>query len=202
MDRANLCKRKMGKNLIFICIENRFRSVAAEYLFRKMLLDNDADPAGKINVQSAGFLNKTFWSFTKRHKISLSHPIYRKRAPDRVREILLNDYGLNVSSHISRHLKRDMVKNTDMIITFSLLQKADLGELFPELRLKIFQAGESFEDGDEVYQSWNDVTMYPHDDNLFRHVYENPKVVRRMVADIHDCLIRMYQDILNYLKDV
>ncbi|ACI18877.1 low molecular weight protein arginine phosphatase [Dictyoglomus thermophilum] len=107
--------------IVFVCSGNTCRSPMAEYLFRdivkKLNLSN-------IEVTSAGI-------FT-----------YEGREPSYLSVKVMIERGIDISSHRSRKLTFDLIKEASLIYTMTKDQLFVLGEMYPEFKNKILTLGE------------------------------------------------------------
>ena len=92
------------KNILFVCTGNTCRSCMAEGILRDIL--NKANKDKKFSVSSAGvFANIP----TGASKYAI--------------QVLKNGWGIDISSHKSKQLSKQDIKNADIILTMSRTHK-------------------------------------------------------------------------------
>ena len=90
------------KVILFVCTGNSCRSVMAEALFKKVLLEKKRDD---VEVFSAGVMN-----------------LGGLRATEATKEALKKE-GIDVSEHRSRKVTREMVKKSDLVLIMESAQE-------------------------------------------------------------------------------
>lgn len=105
-------------SILFVCTVNRFRSPLAEAVFRQEL--KKAYYPGDWNISSAG-------TWTEAGMVPMPEAI-----------IAAAEVGLDLSSHRSRPVKGELIKNNTLIIVMHTNHKEALRVEFPEIPEKIF----------------------------------------------------------------
>ncbi|MEE8401938.1 MAG: low molecular weight protein arginine phosphatase [Candidatus Hydrothermarchaeaceae archaeon] len=98
--------------VLFVCTGNICRSPMAEGLLKKM--------HGDFSVSSAG----------------VSALYNRGASPEALK--VMQEYGVDISSHISRQIDGDMVDDADLVLTMERHQEEFLKRMDPEAEGKIF----------------------------------------------------------------
>ncbi len=104
-------------NILFVCTGNTCRSPMAEGIFKALLKDNNID---NINVSSAGI--STFEGDSANEKA-----IYT-----------LRNKGIDIKSHKSRQITKEIIENSDLILTMTKSHKGMILNALPEYLNKIF----------------------------------------------------------------
>lgn len=104
-------------NILFVCTGNTCRSPMAEGIFISLLKDNNID---NINVSSAGI--SAFEGDSANEKA-----IYT-----------LKNKGIDIESHMSRQLTKDIIENSNLILTMTKAHKRMILNALPEYSNKVF----------------------------------------------------------------
>lgn len=110
--------------ILFVCSGNTCRSPIAEYLCKSILVNHK-----EIEISSAGI-------FARENDKPSSYAVE-----------VMEEKGIDISSHRSRKLNRTLVEEASLIFVMTNEQAKLLKELFPEFEYKIFTLGsEDIED--------------------------------------------------------
>ena len=130
-------------NIMFICTGNICRSAMAEGYMKKKVNEENLD----INVCSSGIYGEE----------GMGASYLAKEAMD--------DYGVNLNSHIARVTSKTNIKDMDLILCATSGHKRILLQMYPELSNKIYTMkeyayGEDVLDKD-ISDPWGyDITVY------------------------------------------
>ncbi len=126
MRASNMCRAPQeSRSFLFVCYGNIMRSPMAEQMFKRALADRAVAGA---QVGSAGI-----------------HAIAGSEAHPRAR-LAARELALPLDDHRSRLLTPSMVEHADAIFAMDFQNKAELLELFPQAKHKIFMLG-AYADG-------------------------------------------------------
>lgn len=187
---------KKPKQILFICIFNVQRSVAAEYIFRKMLTHEGADYAMKIRVISAGFLGKELTRWFQARAIPLPDPLFNQPPTELIRIALLKR-GIDISLHRSRAVSRAMLDCSDIIIPLLSILKKDLISEYPDIGRKVFLPNELL--GKEFTFYWEDTCVFPQDSRFYNFVHNDPSYINRNIDELEEYLRLAFSTILSCL---
>jgi protein-tyrosine phosphatase len=120
------------RNMLYVCTGNVFRSPAAAEMTRNLLRDMD------IKVESAGIL--------------------RYKGPPLRRSIieLSKRQGIDLSAHKPRQVNVKLVNAADLILVFDRKQIEELGERYPQARIKTYTIKDyaGYHDGKDMEDLW------------------------------------------------
>jgi protein-tyrosine-phosphatase len=177
--------KRMPKSVLFVCSNNRFRSVVAEYLFQKMLQEKDESLAQDIEVSSAGIVTEKVLQLSNESGWPPPRPFLGKAPAEMVMTAMLQR-GIDVSGHRSRELNRDTMDRVTLVIAIGEYQREGILSLYPSARGKVFTLSEfvgkcSYPDAE------GPVKRFP------------PGYVDTLISQIEECLTQGMNKFLHYL---
>ena len=190
---------QMPKRLLFVCIFNIQRSVAAEYIFRNMLAKKKPDEAKRIEVMSAGFIGQELNQWFQEKSIPLPDPLFDRPSTERVKAILL-ERGIDISRHRSRPADRAALQKSDIIIPFLPILKRDILTTYPEGAERIFLPKELLKE--EIEFCWGETSAVPLNGRFFDFVHEESSYVRSVINEVDDFIQRAFPEIVTRLLGV
>jgi protein-tyrosine-phosphatase len=127
----------MAKSLLFVCTFNAGRSVASEYLLRRMFQQRDGGLAQLVRISSAGLVTKEAVQYLKDFGLSVPRPFFG-RPPHRYLITLMARRGIDITGHRSRGLNRVLLRQADLVISFGERLKLTILSFWPEAGGKVF----------------------------------------------------------------
>jgi protein-tyrosine-phosphatase len=152
----------MKKNILFVCTGNSCRSVMAEGLFKK-LVEGQED---QFQVGSAG----------------VAAPDGYPASSETVK--VMQEHGVDVSAHLSRHLTSAMVRVADKIFVMEQMHKESVLRQWPEAGEKVHLLTEYAADAKQRSMEIDIPDPIRMPDNFYKNVF---RVIR-------DCVKRIAED--------
>lgn len=126
-------------NLLFVCTGNTCRSCMAEGIAKKVAEDMNLD----IDVSSAGIYA------TNGASCSLNSAL------------AMEEMGIDIRNHLSRQLTKEMLENSDLVLTMTRAHKELILSYYPSYSNKVFTLLEYIgKDGDIVDPFGGDINVY------------------------------------------
>lgn len=166
------------ESILFVCTGNTCRSSMAEGIFRGEL-KKDKELAERFEVSSAGI-----------------SAFDGEPASEYAVSALKDLYGLDISLHRARLLKKEHIDNASLILTMTRSHKQAICSLFPEARKKTFTLKEfAYEYGvsDRTAKS----SFNPDISDPFG-MPEN--IYKQCAREIKDAVVRTVEKLRNYEK--
>lgn len=107
----------LKKKILFVCTGNTCRSPMAEHLLKEKLKKMNID---NIEVESAG----------------LSAFFPQKASKNAI--LVMNEIGIDISSHVSRLINEEMIKESTLILTMERYHKEVITKMYPGTADKVF----------------------------------------------------------------
>ena len=172
---------QMTRNIMFVCIFNVKRSVVAARFFQRML-DRKGEPDSHIiRVSSAGFIGVRVDEWFNFHGIPYPDPLFHRK-PSRLIQEKMAERGLDITTHRSRRLTREMMDETDLVIPMLAELQSDLITAFPHARNKIMLPHAFLSEETEFL--WADRAAVPNDHRMFKFAHNNPDYVAAVLHEI------------------
>ncbi|MCX7748880.1 MAG: low molecular weight protein arginine phosphatase [Clostridia bacterium] len=157
------------KQILFVCTGNICRSSMAEGLFRKMI-ERDEKLKGKISTASAG-----------------TSAFDGEMASSNSVKVLRSEWGVDIRSHRSRAITKELIDKADLILTMTREHKRAIIRFYPDAKQKVFTLKEYVVEGkvDENLEEYNFALDVADPYGMPEEVY------RRCAFEIQDALQKL-----------
>jgi len=186
-------------SLLFVCCNNKGRSVVCEYLVRDMLQKENEGLSSQVEVSSAGLVTRWDVQWLKDFGFqSWPKPAFG-RAPYTNLIPVMSRRGIDISDHRSRGLNRLLVKIADLVITAEENQKKTIVSFWPWASGKVFAFREFVEakvEGEFLISE--DPYAPPHADG--DSIDFSSDFHEAYVAEIERYLVQNIDKLLRYLQ--
>ena len=135
------------QTILVVCVGNICRSPMAEFFIKQQYPN--------LSIESAGI------------SALIGHA-----ADDKAITCMLNDYNIDMHSHVARQLDAKLLKKADLVLVMSLNQQKHIEQTWPFAKGKIFRLGH--------WQNKNVPDPYQHDQEFFNQTCKN---IRSHVLD-------------------
>ncbi|WP_293738146.1 low molecular weight protein-tyrosine-phosphatase [uncultured Acinetobacter sp.] len=135
------------QTILVVCVGNICRSPMAEFFIKQQYPN--------LCIESAGI------------SALIGHA-----ADDKAITCMLNDYNIDMHSHVARQLDAKLLKKADLVLVMSLNQQKHIEQTWPFAKGKIFRLGH--------WQNKNVPDPYQHDQEFFNQTCKN---IRSYVLD-------------------
>jgi len=176
----------VATSVLFVCSANRFRSVVAEHLFRKMLWGRDKKLAQEIEVSSAGIKTEEVAQMAEAHGWKLY--LANEGVPEEV-VVAMQKRGMNLPRHQPKELDRGMVEGAGLIITMEEYHKREILTLYPSVEGRVFTLREFVENAN-YFLAEGPVCQF------------SPEYICTVITQIEECLSQGMDKFLYYLGEV
>lgn len=124
--------------MLFVCCNNKGRSVASEYFFRNMLQKKGEKLTSRVKVSSAGLVTSGDVQWLKGFGFSSWPKPAFGRAPYTNLVAPMLRRGIDISGHRSKGLNRLLVDEADLVIVAEENQKKTILSFWPWAEEKVF----------------------------------------------------------------
>ena len=128
------------QTILVVCVGNICRSPMAEFFIKQQYPN--------LCIESAGI-----------------SALVGHAADDKAITCMLNDYNIDMHSHVARQLDAKLLKKADLVLVMSLNQQKHIEQTWPFAKGKIFRLGH--------WQNKNVPDPYQHDQEFFNQTCKN-----------------------------
>ncbi|MEG1400498.1 MAG: hypothetical protein RIQ74_74 [Pseudomonadota bacterium] len=128
------------QTILVVCVGNICRSPMAEFFIKQQYPN--------LCIESAGI-----------------SALVGHAADDKAITCMLNDYTIDMYSHVARQLDAKLLKKADLVLVMSLNQQKHIEQTWPFAKGKIFRLGH--------WQNKNVPDPYQHDQEFFNQTCKN-----------------------------
>lgn len=187
------------RQVLFLCVSNRNRSIFAEMLLPKLLREKGYRLADRVKVTSGGFVPLRLAKQLTGLHISFPEPFYGRPVAEATRSVLLTHGIIVPEVWRSREVTGEMLNSSDIVIVALPELKNDLSERYPHIVGKVFTIRE--------IACWTEYLLLedshgpplPLDDSFWNYVEENQPYVSAILAEMENLLVRAVPNILERL---
>lgn len=182
------------KSVLFVCLYNLQRSVAAERMFQKLLAVHGSPGVECIEARSAGFIGRGMRAMFHELQLEVPEPPFGREMPGATRTELM-ERGMDVSAYRSREADLDLLASSELVICLLPEIRRDMVDAYPELEGKVCVLQDFLDDDVEFY--WEKTDTFPHDDTYFEFVHNDRAYVGTVIAELEDVIRRAFPAIVD-----
>lgn len=182
------------KRVLFVCLYNLQRSVAAEMMFRKLLGADSPPGADTIDAGSAGFIGRGMRAMFHELRLEVPEPTFDREMPVATRTALM-DRGMNVSAYRSREADPGLLASSELVVCMLPGIRRDMVEMYPELEGRVYVLQDFLSEDIEFY--WEKTDTFPHDDTYFEFVHNDKAYVETVIAELEKFIGRAFPAIVD-----
>ena len=190
----NINQDPVPRQVVFLCLRNRVRSVFAEFFIRDVLEKQSDGPNEKIVLSSAGFYPEEIRKMLREARVPDPVPFYGLDMPDFVRERMVSR-GINVPDvWQSKPLTSKMVREADLVVAALPPQKIELSQRYPEHRGKFVTLPELTKYRESFsFESFKGVALKG---DVWGYCEGTPAYVNKLLDEIEGLLVEAFPRIV------
>ncbi|PKN23146.1 MAG: hypothetical protein CVU64_24220 [Deltaproteobacteria bacterium HGW-Deltaproteobacteria-21] len=185
------------RNVVFVCVANRLRSVFSEFFFEKLLAHTRQELSSLVKPTSAGFIPATLKNQLQSAHVGFPEPFYHRPMAEIARSALFEEGIVVPQDWRSKKLNGEMIWDADLVITALQDQKEELSTLYSTARSKFYTIREM--SGRSDYLLFEDFDGLPMDHTYWDYVEGDPVYVSKIIRETRESLLLAFPKILNHL---
>lgn len=176
----------MERQVLFICVRNRIRSVFAEFYLRQKLAEKIGPIAEKIKIFSAGLYPKALKKILDEGGIVPPDPFFDTDMSVIVRQRLREKGIYAPDQWRSKPLTPDLAIASDLIVVALPWQKEEIAEEYPQVHERVFTFKEM--------ASWEDNILFetieglPMDESFWDACEEDAPYVTKVIDEVENLM--------------